>query len=191
MKKIKFNKSKTYLLPLLSELINFDKKFLPFLENTFLLDTDSKYKNCICILHEFNFKNPEFTHYEHALTNNELFVELHDIGNKVLYVFNFPDEYLHEYNKLLSSEYSQFGLDAKELILEFWTEVHGENPGAIGFLKKLKQILFKEEELKKELEKKLNIKIDSGAELGDHVYIENETFNFSTTKKEINNNKVN
>ena len=118
-KKIKYNKSKTYLLPLLSEILEFDKDFLPFLENTFMFDMDDKYPNCLLLLHDFDFKNPEFTKYEHKFTKNELFVELIDIGNKVLYVFKFPEEYLTEYNKLIESKYSEFGEDAKELILEF------------------------------------------------------------------------
>tara|TARA_R110002049_G_scaffold263690_2_gene439887 strand:- start:38 stop:601 length:564 start_codon:yes stop_codon:yes gene_type:complete len=175
-KKLKYNKSKTYLLPLLSELLEFDKDFLPFLENTFMFDDLGKYNNCLLMLHDFDFKNPEFTKYEHAFTKNDLFQELIDIDNKVAYVFKFPEEYIVEYDNLINSKYSEFGEDAKELILEFWTDVYGEKPAAIGFLRKLKQILYKEQELRKELEKNLGVKIDTNAELGEFVVIENETF---------------
>tara|TARA_R110002020_G_scaffold435949_1_gene646163 strand:- start:118 stop:558 length:441 start_codon:yes stop_codon:yes gene_type:complete len=141
---------------------------------------DGKYENCLLLLHDFDFKNPEFTKYEHKFTKNELFVELVDIDNKVLYVFKFPEEYLKEYNKLIESKYSEFGEDAKELILEFWSDVYGENPAAIGFLRKLKQVLYKEVALRKELEKKLKVKISTNAELGDFVDTNNETFSIKT-----------
>lgn len=118
-KEIEFNKSKTYLLPLLSEIIDFDLRFINYLENTFMFDNQNKYNNCFYILHEFNFKNPEFTNYEHRLINNELFINSYDIGNKVLYIFKFPEEYLPEYNSFINSKYSRFGEDAKILILEF------------------------------------------------------------------------
>ena len=59
-KKLKFNKSKTYLLPLISEVLDLNIKFLPYLINTYLFDENNEYEKCIFILHEFNFKNPEF-----------------------------------------------------------------------------------------------------------------------------------
>jgi hypothetical protein len=154
MNKIKYNKSKTYLLPLLSEFVTFNKQFLPFLENTYMLDDQHKYDRCLYILHDYDFKNPEFTKYEHEFTNNELFVDLYDYNEKSLYVFKFPEEYTKEYNSLLESKYSEFGADAKELIIEFWSQMYGNNPRIIPFIKKIKQILFKEEELRKEREKK-------------------------------------
>ncbi len=55
-KKPRFNKSKTYLLPLISEVLDLDIKFLPYLINTYLFDENNEYENCIFILHEFNFK---------------------------------------------------------------------------------------------------------------------------------------
>jgi len=58
-KKPRFNKSKTYLLPLLSEVLDLNIKFLPYLINTYLFDENNEYEDCIFILHEFNFKNPE------------------------------------------------------------------------------------------------------------------------------------
>ena len=118
MAKLRYNKSKTYLLPLLSELISFDKKYFSFLKNTYCKDDLNMYKNCFYILHDFSFRNPEFTAYEHKLINNAYFVDLIDINNEqVLYVFKFPEEYLTEYDKFMNSKYSQFGLDAKELII--------------------------------------------------------------------------
>jgi len=188
MSSIKYNKSKTYLLPLLSEVIAFEDKFLPYLENTYMFDDKNEYTNCFYILHDFSFKNPEFTKYEYKLTNNPLFVKHIDIGNKVLYIFNFPTEYLHEYKCLMNSEYSKFGNDAKDLILKFWTEIYGKNTTGMNFILKVKQILFKEDKLRTEIENQLStrehrVRLDEKAELGQYVDIENETFNLSNIEE--------
>ena len=87
MSKARYNKSKTYLLPLLSEIVNFDKRFFKNLVNTYIYDDLNRYQNCIYVLHDFSFKNPEFTSYEHKLIKNDLFVDLIDIDDKVLYIF--------------------------------------------------------------------------------------------------------
>lgn len=189
-REIKYNKSKTYLLPLLSELVILDKQFLPFLENTYMLDDKNKYNNCLYLWHDFDFTSPEFTKYESRFTNNELFVDLHDFDDKCLYIFKFPEEYLKEYDCLLNSKYSEFGEDAKELILEFWSQMYGNNPSIIPFIKKVKQILYKEEELRIEREKKLKVKIDKQSELGEFVDIVDETFNFKQFEDEIRTSKV-
>jgi hypothetical protein len=187
-KKIKFNKSKTYLLPLLSEIVNLNTEFIPYLNNTYLCDNQNRYENCFYILHNFNVSDPKFTSYEHELINNELFVDMYDINDQVLYVFQFPVEYLVEYNAFKNSKYSEFGSDAKELVLEFWAKVYRKNPNILPFLTKVKSILFKEKQLKKKLEHELNIEIDNNAELGDLISIENEMFNFEVLQN-IKNDK--
>lgn len=180
MSKVKLNKSKTYLLPLLSELIELDIKFISYLENTYMYDSKNEYENCIFLYHKFDFKNPEFTAYEHKLTNNDLFVKLIDKGNHVIYIFKFPEEYLPEYNFLAESKYSWFGNDAKQLIIRFWTQIYGKSATGNYVLTRIKQILNKDKLLKKQLEQQLSTKnspvvIDDNSELGEYVYKENET----------------
>ncbi len=170
------NRSKTYLLPLLSEIVNFDMRFMKHLLNTYMYIGSGEYENCLCILHEFNFKDPEFTSYEHRLTKNELFVKCIDIDNKVLYIFRFPEIYIKEYNLFKEGKYSEFGNDVKELILKFWAEVFKGASVAIPFLIKVKQILYKEEKLKNIIEEELGVTLDANQELGDISDPEKETF---------------
>ena len=172
----KYNRSKTYLLPLLSELLDLDMRFMKYLLNTYMFHENDEYKDCFCILHEFSFKNPEFTSYEHRLTNNSLFVKAIDIGNKVLYIFKFPEEYLLEYYLFEQGRYSEFGDDAKKLILRFWAEAERGNPSVVKFLIKLKQILYKDEKLRLIIQKELNVTLDEESELGEVINIEEETF---------------
>lgn len=178
MSNVRYNASKTYLLPLISEVIGIETKFIDYLDNTYMFDEENAFNECLFIKHEFSFKNPEFTAYEHRLIDNQYFVKLIDIGSDVIYVFKFPDEYLHEYYCLQNSKYSEFGEDAKKLILRFWTEMYGKFPSGINLILKIKQILYKEEKLKTQLEEKLNTKLDLHSELGEKVEVSNETFKF-------------
>lgn len=173
------NKSKTYLLPLLSELIDFDKKYFKFIKNTYI--HIGNHGNCFAILHDFSFKNPDFTHYEHRLIKNELFVELIDIDDAVLYIFKFPEVYQHEYNCFKEGKFSQFGVDAKELILEFYNDIYKGNINATSFLLKVNQILFKDEKLKRQIEEELDVVLEKEAELSGLPDEDQETF---TLKKE-------
>lgn len=182
------NKSKTYLLPLLSELVDFDKKFYKNLVNTYIFDDLGKYENCFMILHDFSFKLPEFTHYEQKLIDNELFIDLVDVEDQVLYIFKFPEDYLHEYEMYKQGKYSHFGKDAKELILGFFTTIYQNNLNAVDFLLKVKRILFKDEKLRKKIEYDLKVRLPIDAELSDIMEEKNETFELSkilkTEKKE-------
>jgi hypothetical protein len=195
MSKIRYNKSKTYLLPLLSEIVGFDKRFFTHLHNVYMFEDTGEYKDCLLILHDFSFKIPEFTAYEHNMINNDLFVKLIDIDDKVLYIFKFPNEYMHEYECLKDGKYSLFKDDAKELILDFFTDIYKGNPNAVPFLIKVKQILFKDEKLKKEIEESLSTErskviLPKNAELNDPIEIIDETFNLSQyIKKDENKNK--
>lgn len=179
------NKSKTYLLPLLSELVNFDFKFFENLKNTFMYDDLGTYKDCLLILHDFSFKNPEYTKYEQTLIECEYFVDFIDINNQVLYIFKFPEEYMVEYNAYKEGNYSQFGRDAKEMIMSFYARIYKGNLGAINFLIKVKQVLFKSDTLKKKLEKELNVSISDKAELSDPMDVKKETFELSKYLKTV------
>jgi len=184
MSKIKYNASKTYLLPLLSELVNIDDKFINYLENTYMFDENNEFFECFFLLFQFSFKNPEFTAYEHKLIENDLFVKIIDIENedKVIYVFKFPEDYLAEYYCLQNSQYSKFGEDAKKLILKFWTIAYGKVYGGINVILTIKQKLYKDKILKEKLEKIINVKINDDAELGEHVYKHDETFKIAEIK---------
>ncbi|MBV1929572.1 MAG: hypothetical protein KUG81_08700 [Gammaproteobacteria bacterium] len=179
MDKIILNKSKTYLLPLLSEFVDFDAKFYTNIVNSYMFEDTGKYKDCIFLLHDFNFREPEFTHYENQLINNDLFVDLVDIDNKVLYIFKYPKDYMEEYELFKEGKYSHFGGDAKELILTYFTNLYKNNINAVEFLLKIKHILFKDEKLKRKMERDLKVTLSPEAELSDKMEISNETFKLS------------
>lgn len=188
-RKVKSNISKTYLLPLLSEFINIDRKYIGHIKNTYVYDSENRYHDCIYILHDFDASDKNFPAYEHELTNNDLFVNSYEVGNQVLYIFKFPFEYIMEYSSYKESKYSRFGKDAKEIILEFWGKTYKKVPNAVKFLTIIKNILYKEKQYKNKLENKLSSKyhkviIKDDAELGELINKDRETFNFELTKQE-------
>ena len=177
MSKPLYNKSKTYLLPLIAPIIGVEHDFFEYIDNTYMFDLNDEFHECFLITHDFSFKNPEFTKYEHKLTSNYLFQKLIDLdSDKVLYVFKFPEEYLHEYYCLKNSKYSEFGEDAKEQILNFWSEIYGKSHDGVNFILSIKKILYKDKNLKEQLEKSLKVKINDDMELGQEVKMNNETF---------------
>jgi hypothetical protein len=174
---VKSNKSRTYLLPLIAPIIGIEEKFYDLIENTFMFDSNNEYKDCFFIVQNFSFKNPEFTAYEHRITNNDLFVKAIDIKDKVIYIYKFPKEYTHEYYEFMESRYSTFLEDAKKQILKFWTVIKGKQISGASFILKIKQILYKDKKLREEIEKNLGVKIADEAELGNHVDLNMETIN--------------
>lgn len=172
------NKSKTYLLPLISEFVDLNPEFYGNIVNTYLFDESGEYENCIFVEMDFNFKIPEFTAFEHTLKESENFLKLYDISDeKVLYIFKFPEDYLNEYNAYKNGKYSEFGEDAQELIFDFFRGVYDNKKEVIPFLLKLKQIFGKDEVLREELEKQLKVKISPDAEVSAIMDIKKETIN--------------
>lgn len=183
---IKSNKSRTYLLPLIAPLIGIEEKFYHLIENTYLKDSNNEYENCFFIVQDFSFKNPEFTSYEHRMTNNDLFVKNIDVDEKVIYIYKFPKEYTHEYNEFMNSRYSTFLEDAKKQIIKYWTMIRGKSTSGASFVLKIKQILYKEKILKNEIEKQLHVNLSDEAELGSYVDLDVETINLDNFKNKQN-----
>lgn len=171
--------SKTYLLPLMSELININEKFIDYLENTYLYDSENEFNECLIIQHKFDFRNPEFTKYENEMTNNQYFVKAIDKEDVVYYVFKFPEEYLKEYYFYIDGKYSKFGNDAKQLILSFWEKMYGKSADGINAIITIKHILYKDEKRKKKLEEILATSLHPDAELGEMPIKSNETINLN------------
>lgn len=162
--KRKSNKSKTYILPYMAKYLNV--KFVDKIIDTFCFYEDG-YN--FCLLYEFSGKR-SFIDYEDELKNNELFVDSIDIGrDKVLYIFDYPDEIFDLLNLFFDGKYSY--LPDIEIIKKFLT-----------FHFKLRKnhrifhILDRSELLRQSLEKELDIKIPLTLDLADPPDKETEVF---------------
>lgn len=159
------NTSKTYFLPYMSDYIPI--KYPTKILNTYLF-YENEYK--FCLLYTFSGKK-SFIDYETELMNNEYFYKAIDIHpDKILYVFDIPGELYEILDLFIQGKYSY--LPRKEKIKEFLilnfnlTRDH-----------KIFHILDRTDELKKQMEKELNIVIPEGLDLFDPPIIADEEFN--------------
>lgn len=176
--KAKPNKSKTYLLPLLTDVVHIPKNIIDNLENTFISDSTGLNTDCISMLFKYS-KDESFTEWEDELFEHPSFVQSYDLDDKVLYVLEFPERYIKEYNYFKNGQYSKFGEDTKIMIIKYLSRVYGSDPKVIPIIKKIKQILTKAESLRVKMENALNVPIGEHQELGEMVNMNKETFNFS------------
>ena len=185
MKKIRYNKSKTYLLPLLSEYVILEPLYFKNI-NTYIFDDKTLYNNSIFVFFEYKKgKNAKIEKYEQELVQSMLFQDIIYSDNySTCFVFNFPKKFIGEYYLFLQGKYSEYSNYAKTLIVEFYTELYNGNLNAIDFLMTVKQVLFKDEKLKQKIEKDLGVVLDSNAELTSIMNMRDETL---TIKKEEEN----
>lgn len=178
------NKSKTYVLPLLCQWININNKNRGFITNTYMFTNRDLRIGKFYIKCKFNYRNKDFTKNESVFTDNELYLRSYSVGEEVLYEYKIPAEYEDDISNFIAGKYSKLSDDYKLMIIEYWTEMLGHVPGfIINNIKKIKQIFDKSEDLRKKLEKELDVKIEPGSELKDPIDINSETFQFKDEKK--------
>lgn len=160
------NRSKTYLLPLILEFFNLPENLSHNFINCFIFDKNKVHENCIFLLYKYDIKNPKFTKFEYELSKTKGYVTHYDLkDNLILFVLQFPEEYLEEYIHYINSEYSKYGDDAKEKILDYYKR---KNIPQKVYMK-VRNILYKDKSLKLELEQMLGVKLSDDSELGEIV----------------------
>ena len=158
------NKSKTYLLPFFNEYVPI--KYPRKLINTFLF-YENEYK--FCLLYEFSGKR-DFIKYESELCGSEFYYKTVDITDKVLYVFDIPEDLYEIIDLFLSGKYSY--LPNKDMIKEFIIDNFGVSANHRIF-----HILDRSEQLRDEMERKLNTRIPKNLDLSEAPDIKKEEFN--------------
>lgn len=170
-KKVKTNKSKSYILPLISDYVGI--KFLESIINTYIFtSTDSSLK-CIHILYDISIKSsPHYQEYVSDLSVNLLLKDLRIIPQGVVVSLFLPEEHYDDYNYFLLGKYSEFQDTSKRKILYF---LHSNYPGLYDTIKKVEAILYRKDELKKYWENFLGITLPRDVELSSIIDIEEET----------------
>ena len=180
------NFSYTYILPLLCEQVDLKVKILNHVTNTYLKTSKHNEDGKLFIMCKFDYGSRDFAMLESLLTNNDLFVDSYDVGNKILYEFNLPEDYIKEQKLFMEGKYSEFGDDVKDLILQFWSELYGHIPSFVsGVLTHIRHVLQKHEKLRLKLQRDYDITIVKGSELGDLINIKDETYQFKDTENKI------
>lgn len=174
------NKSKTYLLPLILEFFNLPDSLKSNFLNCYLFDTDNLHEDCIYLLYNYDIKNPIFTKFEYEISKTKGYITHYDLkDNQILFVLNFPREYLLEYNYFINGHYSRYKPDSRRIVLSYW---YNKIP-QVSY-DRLEQILIKDPKLKSEIENNLGIILSDDSELGEIIDVEKETINIK--KQTIN-----
>ena len=164
-----FNKSYTYILPMLST--EFDV-IRTNLINTYIgSDEYPAYDNHIFLLYKY-VGNPRFIEYEDYLEHTKLFEAKYDPDKyHVMFIFSVPKEYQHVYDLYKQGKYSQFPDSYKVFIFKFHS-ITDENH-------KVAKVLYRHPDLKEELEDRLDIVLSSNSEVSSvpdldiEIYTEN------------------
>tara|TARA_R110000850_G_scaffold143928_1_gene266104 strand:- start:31654 stop:32397 length:744 start_codon:yes stop_codon:yes gene_type:complete len=158
-------KSSIFVLPMLSG----DKHL--FLYDSNLINAFIKHDNsedCIVLLYRWS-SDPLFAKFDLALRKFPTFIKAFDADTQhTVYIFEIPEHHDLNFKYFKEGKYSKLDDDFKLKILEF----HG-----MGVDSSLSKILFKSEERKKELEKKLDAEIPENSELLSIIDVKNETLN--------------
>lgn len=161
------NKCYSYLLPLFNEICKIDPDYYIMLDNVYTRYNDELNKFTLSYK---NNENEGFIKYIKNLHDNELFIESFEKDELIYIVFDFPEDYLHEYNCYINGRFSKFRDSAKLIILDYILGVH-----KIGSAENLRKVLYKEKELKESLEFKLGLTISDDLELSSIPVINLET----------------
>lgn len=166
-KEIAINKSKSYLLPLLDKYVSIE--FLYDIENTFI-NIENEIE-CMAILYKKNI-TPAVVKYFNRLREHSLYRRELILTNYVLFIFEFPEQFLKEYKYFHLGRYSKFSVDAKKIITRFLSN----NYQYPELIEDMVQILYKNKARKERLEEQLGIKLSDDAELTSVIDEEEETF---------------
>lgn len=150
-------RSFTYLLPGLAQNVNIDKALL---ENVYLGIkgvTRNFDENIYCLFRDIDEE------YEKELLENKYYRKTHE---KNIYVFEYPDKAI--YFNFVMGKYSEFPEDYKQLILKY----HGN----LSSKTKVYKVLYKDESLYQEMEKKIGVRISRTQEIGERITFERESF---------------
>lgn len=167
--KVKVNKSKTYLLPLINEYLSI--QFDEYIENTYVYIKG--FEECFGIVYRKDISNTGLKQYYERLVQNSLFKSVVEFDNHILFIFEFPDFYISEYYSFLDGGYSKFSEHSKKNIIRYTSDVHKYPDAVQGVV----HILYKNKVRKEELERQLDIKLDDDAELSSIIDRYEETFN--------------
>lgn len=164
------NKSYSYLIPLVNEYCKIDSDFMLLLDNVYTKHLDYPDENMIIISYEF-IDNDLFLTYIETFRSNELFKEMYIDEENISIILYFPLAFIPEYFLYMEGKFSQFSERAKTIILSYILDVH-----KLQDADRVRRVLYRDEELRRELEYKLDMKIDPHLELSSLPDMDNETF---------------
>jgi len=150
-----FNKSYTYIQPLLSEYMEVRKEGLI---NVFIGSTEyPKYTNNIFVLFRYSGEL-DFVRYEDYVETSPLFVAKYDPDKyHVMFIFRVPPRYQEVYDNFKKGQYSKFPKPYKALIFKYHNIIDSNH--------KVAKVLYKHIDLREDLEERLGTFLPEGSEV--------------------------
>jgi hypothetical protein len=163
------NRSKAYILPLLNHYV--DLQFVKNILNTYLFIEDDL--NDYIIIEYNDIEEEDFQNYLIELSVNDYFKNIIKKDNKVYCIFDVNDNVRSDYDKFVNGKFSKISKNNKNKIISFSLKHYGVSN--IQTINKIKKILNKDEELRRELEEELDVNIPENSELSSIPDMNNET----------------
>lgn len=169
----KLNKSKSYILPLVDQTIDF--KYVGDIVNTYILDNERKDQNLLIIKYNKTKELLSDKEYIQSIIQNPLFISTHDDKNYIHFYLKIPIRFNREFELFRVGKYSEFSEPAKQVIIKFLLRHFQSSYQTIELIK---SILYREKQLRNQLSKELNMYIPEDWELSSKINENMETFNY-------------
>lgn len=132
---------------------------------------DVIHENALYFLFKPEKFDSSFEEFCKFLRTNPLYIEEYDCDiGEVMFVFNFPKQYLNVLESYKKGKYSEF---PDNFLKRYYP------PFVNGEISKRWRICHRSTQYRQALEEKLNVKIDEKAELHDIMSPEDEIYNFN------------
>lgn len=166
------NKSYSYLIPIVNEFCTIDPAYFILVDQSYAMVNGSSDEPLVVLSYE-KTDNQMFLDYLEDIKVNPITKNVIESEDKITFVFEIPKEYRHEYRSFINGRFSAFSQKAKDLVMNYVTSYHKANTA-----KKVKMVLYKEDELKRYLENKLAVRLDADLDLSSIPKVEEESFNY-------------
>lgn len=165
----RFNKSKTYVLPILDSFIK--SYSISTIQNTYLFTKQygDKYFSIL-----YSIKDEDhFGEYINVIKDLKLFKDLYKNEENYVILLNYPDDKVDDFKLIQEGKYSKLSQDAKVRIYNFIST----NSADKQLIRDVFGVLYKTDYRKQQLEESLSIVLDDNAELTSIPIVSNETLN--------------
>jgi len=169
------NKSKTYLLPLIVELLHL--QYVKEIINTFLYISGIDEEPIIGILYKYTDKlefilgeeDGGFMYYLEELKQNEYYINGFELGDYSLVILRLPEELNYAYGCLIAGKYSWLSPEEKRIIIRFLNKYYSSEKQVIN---RIIGILNKSAYLRNKYERDLGMSLPNDIELSSKIELE-------------------
>lgn len=169
-----FNKSRSYLLPLLFKELDIPHTYLKYVSNTYVRLKDYNSTNIFILeVNKSEKEDKEFAKFINILYLCKGIDSSYEDSNGVLIFIIIFNKFKDEYQYYIDGKYSKFSNHAKQTIIKFWSFVYGKDGNK--FVRDVTDILYQNARLRNEIEQKLAVRLPLNAELSSICNLTKET----------------